>query len=269
MNSTVWILALASFVSVFGATIQYFSTIPRGKVPEKPIGLVFFLCIGIILAVVSIIMSFPGSVLSIVGVIIPSSLALFIALGILWLLSQRKTPIGNIKIKTGDKLLPFNAVTSEGVPFNSDELSGKRTLFKFFRGGWCPYCSAELVSFQHMLLALEKYDVNVVALSKDSVDEAAIHKTRDNLSFTLLSDTNLKVIRQYGVEHHKALGGVTDSRKLFGIPLAPPTGFSAMAIPTSLLIDEHGIIKWIDQSEDYRIRSNEIHVLDAVANAFS
>ena len=268
MNATAIGLAVAGFVSVFGATIFYFSTIPRGKVPLKPIGLVFFLCVGIILAVAAIIMSFPGSVLSIVGVLIPSSLALFIAFGILWLLSQRKTPIGNIKVKVGDKLLPFNAITSAGVPFNSDELSGKRILFKLFRGGWCPYCSAELVSFEHMRPRLENYNVNVVALSKDSPDEAAIHKTRDDLNFTLLSDKNLEVIRQYGVEHHKALGGVTDSRKLFGIPLAPPTGFTAMAIPTSLLVDEHGVIQWIDQSEDYRIRSNETRVLEAVASAF-
>jgi hypothetical protein len=41
-----------------------------------------------------------------------------------------------------------------------------------------------------------------------------------------------------------------------------------MAIPTSLLVDEQGIIRWIDQSEDYRLRSSEQRVMDAVRSAF-
>ena len=266
--TTAFGLALASLVVVMGALIQYFSTIPRGKVPVKPIALVTFLSIGMGLAVIAIVKSFSGSALSIVAVLIPSALVLLMASGIFWLLSQRKTPIGDLKVKLGDKLLSFDATTSEGVPFHADELAGKRTLLKFFRGGWCPYCSAELEAFDAMLPDLEAYGVRVIALSKDSVAEAAIHKTRDNLSLTLLSDPNLDVIRQYGVEHHKALGGITDSSKMFGIPLAAPTGFSAMAIPTSLLIDENGVIQWIDQSDDYRLRSSNSLVLEAVKSAF-
>jgi len=41
-----------------------------------------------------------------------------------------------------------------------------------------------------------------------------------------------------------------------------------MAIPTSLLIDEHGVIRWIDQSDDYRLRSSNERVLQAVREAF-
>jgi len=116
---------------------------------------------------------------------------------------------------------------------------------------------------------LEKNGVSLVALSKDTVDEAATHKTRDGLSLTLLSDPELKVIRQYGVEHHKALGFTTGSFTLFGIPLALTPSFKTMAIPTTLLIDEDGVIQWIDQTDDYRLRSSEERVLRAVTDAFS
>ena len=261
-------IALAGLVLVIGALIQYFSTIPSNKVPEKPVALITLLSVGALLGIISIIVSVQTSLLSLTSVIIPSALSLFLAAAVFWLLSQRKTPIGDIKVKVGDQMLPFNATTSEGREFHTSELDGKRTLLKFFRGGWCPYCSAELENFESMLPKLSEYGVTVVALSKDSVEEAAIHKVRDNLSLTLLSDPQLNVIRQYGVEHHKALGGTTDGRKLFGIPLAPPNGFSAMAIPTSLLIDENGIIQWIDQSQDYRLRSGEDIVISAVKSAF-
>jgi len=116
---------------------------------------------------------------------------------------------------------------------------------------------------------LDEYGVTVVALSKDTVDEAAIHKARDGLSLTLLSDSKLDVIRQYGVEHHKAFGFKTGSVTLFGLPLALAPSFQTMAIPTSLLVDENGVIQWIDQADDYRLRSSQQRVLQAVKNAFS
>ena len=115
---------------------------------------------------------------------------------------------------------------------------------------------------------LEKYGVSVVALSKDSAEETTIHKNRDNLSLKLLSDSKLEVIRQYGVEHHKTLNFKTGKFMLFTIPLGFKPSFKTMAIPTTLLVDENGIIQWIDQADDYRIRSNGDRVLNAVENVF-
>ena len=119
-----------------------------------------------------------------------------------------------------------------------------------------------------MQTELVKHNIRVVALSKDTVDEAAIHKNRDGLSLTLLSDPELQVIKQYGVEHHKALNFTTGKHQIGGIPLAATPSFKAMSIPTTLLIDEDGVIKWIDQTDDYRLRSNNDRVLTAVAGAF-
>ena len=115
---------------------------------------------------------------------------------------------------------------------------------------------------------LEKYGVSVVALSKDTAEESLIHKNQDKLAFELLSDPDLDVIRQYGIEHHHALGFTTGKFMLFGIPLAFNPSFKTMAIPTTLLIDENGVIQWIDQADDYRIRSNSDRILQAVKSAF-
>ena len=115
---------------------------------------------------------------------------------------------------------------------------------------------------------LAKYGISVVVLSKDNVEEAAVHKQRDNLTFTVLSDAKLKTIRQYGIEHHKMLNFKTGTFMIYGIPLALAPSFKTMAIPTTLLVDEHGIIQWIDQADDYRIRSNNDRVLNAVGSVF-
>ena len=262
------ILAVISLIIAIGSFATYLSTIPRGKVPVWPTGTFITLTISNIVALTAIFLNYKsGGVVGIIGIVV-SIFALFMGGAFFWLFSQRKTPIGNLKVKVGDKLLGFSATTSEGSAFNSDSLKGKRTLLKFFRGGWCPYCSAELVLFDSMRPRLEEYNVEILALSKDTPEEAAIHSKRDNLHFPLLSDPKLDVIKQYGVEHHQALGQTTGSFTMFGIPIGTDFSFKAMAIPTSLLVDKEGTIRWIDQSEDYRLRASEISVMQAVKEAF-
>ncbi len=115
---------------------------------------------------------------------------------------------------------------------------------------------------------LAKRNIRVVALSKDTVEDAAVHRERDGLTLTLLADPELEIIRQYGVEHHKSLNFTTGSFKIAGIPVSLVPSFKAMAIPTTLLLDEDGVIKWIDQSDDYRVRSDDVRVQAGVEAAF-
>jgi peroxiredoxin len=122
--------------------------------------------------------------------------------------------------------------------------------------------------FEAMKEELGQHEVKVVALSKDSIKDAAHHKRRDKLSFTVLSDPKLEVLQQYGVEHHKAIEFSSISFSIFGVPLALVPSIKKMAIPTSLLIDEEGVIRWVDQTDDYRLRSNEERIMTAVKEAF-
>ena len=102
-----------------------------------------------------------------------------------------------------------------------------------------------------------------MALSKDSVAEAAAHRTRDELDdITLLADPDLKVISAFGLEHHKALE--FKSWTVLGIPLGLPTGYKRMAIPTSILMDANGTVRWIDQADDYRVRGDEERLIQAL-----
>jgi peroxiredoxin len=270
MNTPAILSALIGFAVVFGSIILYFRTIPRGTVPEKVGGFATKLTIGVALSAFGLYLGITGEGKAGLLVYIPSVLGILFGLFILWILTQRKTPLGEIKVAVGDKMPRFSAQTSQGAAFDSNELDGKRTLLKFFRGGWCPYCAAELVAFDEMSGELEKHGVSIIALSKDTPDEAALHQSRDGLSFPLLSDPDLQVIRAYGVEHHKALGQTKNPKSnIGGIPIGlAPFSFSAMAIPTTLLIDETGVIRWVDQTDDYRLRSSNQRVLDAVKAAF-
>jgi len=115
---------------------------------------------------------------------------------------------------------------------------------------------------------LAAHGVRIVALSKDTVEQVRYHYDRDRLDALLLSDADLTVIRQYGVEHHKAMEFSIGRFQLFGVPLALVPTVKTMAIPTTLLLDEHGVVQWIDQADDYRLRSDVDRVLQAVCDVF-
>lgn len=41
-----------------------------------------------------------------------------------------------------------------------------------------------------------------------------------------------------------------------------------MAIPTTLLLDEEGIVRWIDQADDYRLRGDRARTENALKRVY-
>ena len=108
--------------------------------------------------------------------------------------------------------------------------------------------------------------MRVVAISRDTVAQAARQRARDGLGFDLLADPELAVIGDYGLVHTR--GAIFETFFVLGVPLGYPTGFARMAIPTTLLVDETGTVRWIDQATDYRVRSDSARLEAAMAAAF-
>jgi peroxiredoxin len=78
----------------------------------------------------------------------------------------------------GDAFPPLTIAPPDGDPFVVPEaLAGQFSVVLFYRGGWCPYCRAQLRGFQRAQAKLEELGIAVVALS---VDDAAT--TRQTIS---------------------------------------------------------------------------------------
>ena len=105
-----------------------------------------------------------------------------------------------------------------------------------------------------------------VAISLDAPDRVAAHRRRDSLGMMLLSDADRRLTRRFGLLHRRGLVHATVT--VFGIPIGVPTGFRDLVIPTTMLVDEAGVIRWIDQATDYRIRSDEARIRSAIAASF-
>ena len=136
MNTVAVGVSAGGFVVVMGTLVTYLRTIPRGKVPESVVGLVVGLSVGVGLAVAGVVWSIQSTGSAGVAVIAPAAFALMMGTFFLWIVSMRKTPLGDLQLEVGDQLLTFEVSTAEGAVFTTDELANKRTLLKFFRGGW-------------------------------------------------------------------------------------------------------------------------------------
>lgn len=88
-------------------------------------------------------------------------------------------------------------------------------------------------------------------MSSDTVDKIASGMRKHGLRAVMLSDPDLVVTDRYNLRNPKNFAlksGVI-------VPLA---------IPTTVLVDGAGIVRWIDQADDYQKRSDPERVLAAI-----
>ena len=98
----------------------------------------------------------------------------------------------------------------------------------------------------------------MVAISPDTVEAARGMVQKHGFTMTVLSDESLAVTERYNLRHDKAIAG--DPKRKMVRPLA---------IPTTFLVGADGTVKWIDQAEDYRVRSDADRVLAAVESTLA
>jgi len=77
---------------------------------------------------------------------------------------------------------------------------------------------------------------------------------KHGLDAIMLSDPDARVIDQFGIRNQ-------------GIHSGLPGGAKVLPIPTTVLIDAGGIVRWVDQSENYQRRSDPDYVLTAIREA--
>jgi hypothetical protein len=135
MHMMSWVLAIAGLGDVLGGWAHYLSTIPRDRVPRKPIVMFITQTVGVILAGASLVIGArAGSVP--VGLMVVAGIAIFMGSFFFILYSQRKTPLGNLRVEVGAPMLAFESVDSAGNIVDSGDWRGRRILLKFFRGSW-------------------------------------------------------------------------------------------------------------------------------------
>ena len=101
-------------------------------------------------------------------------------------------------------------------------------------------------SFQLKLPEFWARGIRVVAISVDSPEINRGHRKKMGFSYTFLSDPKTETIRRYDLLHAGAGPKRTD-----------------IARPAEFLIDPTGTVRWVNLTEDYRVRTRPQQVLAA------
>jgi peroxiredoxin len=105
---------------------------------------------------------------------------------------------------------------------------------------------------------LDRRGIAIVALSTDTPEQIRAGRGKHGCQATLLSDADLAVTDLYHLRNPRNLG---PGRERFLPEIRP------LPIPTTLLVDAQGIVRWIDQAADYQVRSDPQRVLAAIRAA--
>lgn len=104
-----------------------------------------------------------------------------------------------VTLKEGDKSPAFAGKDQNGETISSESLAGKRVILFFYPKDMTPGCTAEACNLGENYSELQKRGFEVIGVSAD--DEKRHKKFIDkySLPFKLIADTELEVIKAFGV----------------------------------------------------------------------
>jgi peroxiredoxin len=89
----------------------------------------------------------------------------------------------------GEKLPDVTIKDMNGKEISTGSLwSGKKTVLIFYRGGWCPYCNAQLNQLSLIEKDIIDLGYQLVAVSADGSEKLQESLSKNDLHYTLLSD---------------------------------------------------------------------------------
>jgi peroxiredoxin len=144
--------------------------------------------------------------------------------------------------------------------------AGRPAVVVFYRGGWCPYCNIALRTYQAQLVPqLRERGVELVAVSPQKPDGSLSTQEAAELTFTVLSDPGNVLARQLGIRTEPTADTLAAQQSLgLDLTAANADGTAEIPMPTTLVLNAQGVVRWIDVHADYTTRSEVADILAAV-----
>ena len=129
-------------------------------------------------------------------------------------------------LDTGIKAPDFTLPDQNGEMRSLSDYAGKKVILYFYPKDNTPGCTRQACGFSELRPQFEEKGAVILRVSRDSVASHKRFEEKQGLSFTLLSDPELKVIQAYDVWKEKKNYGKV----------------SMGVVRTTYLIDEKGMI---------------------------
>ncbi len=147
-----------------------------------------------------------------------------------------------MKLKTGDPAPLFEGKDQNGNTVKLSDYRGKKVVLYFYPKDDTPGCTAQACNLNDNREALQKQGYEIIGVSTD--DEKSHQKfiNKYGLQFTLIADTDKKMVEMYDVWKEKSMYG----KNFMG------------TVRTTFIIDEQGIITDIIGKVDTKEHTKQI-----------
>jgi peroxiredoxin len=144
--------------------------------------------------------------------------------------------------------------------------AGRPAVVVFYRGAWCPYCNIALRTYQAELApALADRGFVMIAVSPQKPDGSLSTAETNELSYAVVSDPGNRLASALGILTEPSPEAAAAAQKV-GLDVAERNadGGLTLPMPTTVVVDANGVIRWIDVHPNYTTRSEVPDILAAV-----
>ena len=130
-------------------------------------------------------------------------------------------------LKPGDLAPDFTLSDKDGNPVTLSAFRGQKVVLYFYPKDNTPGCTRQACAFAYHYAEFAKRGIEVIGISKDSVQSHQKFAEKHGLNFVLLADPERIAIEKYGVWQEKKMAGKVG----MGV------------VRTTYIIDEQGTIQ--------------------------
>lgn len=144
-----------------------------------------------------------------------------------------------------------------------EAVKSKPTVLIFYRGGWCPYCSRQLMALASVEKDLSAAGFQILAVSADKPATLAETPNLEKLTCTLLSDASMDAAKAFGITFKVPEELVSIYKTEYQIDLEAASGSTHHLLPhpAVFILDQEGIIRFAHVNPDYKTRIDPAEIL--------
>ncbi|MBI5891678.1 MAG: AhpC/TSA family protein [Nitrosomonadales bacterium] len=150
----------------------------------------------------------------------------------------------SMKLVVGAKLPHFTVRDVHDNLVSSAQLTDRPAILIFYRGNWCPFCTAQLRELIARYKEIDSLGVRVTMIAPQPHENTVgISKTYD-AKFDFLTDEGNAAARALGIEH---VNGLPMGMQMLGYE-------NDTVLPTVIITGKDGKIVWTHETDNYRVR---------------
>ena len=154
----------------------------------------------------------------------------------------------------GNTLPELVFTTYPNKPFYASSLLGKKVVYIFYRGNWCPVDMAQIREISRQYSDLEERGAEVLLISPQPYKESEQLAEKSGINFRFVTDDKNK------------MAGLLEIENKDGVPFG--IGMKKYAVdtvfPTVVITNELGKIIYLDQTTNYRVRPEPDTIISAI-----